>query len=79
LDAPLNVFDSVVTLPTFHALRSEFIAVLTKVFSRVVTEAVFHEAKPVPTNLDAPKNVQYSVVTLVTFHALRSEFISFAS
>jgi len=82
LDAPdvANVRISVVTLATFHPLRSEFISPAeVKVQARVVTEEVSHESKPIPANLDAPRNVFSSVVTLATFHPLRSEFIAAAS
>jgi hypothetical protein len=53
LDALRNVYCSVVTLATFHPLRSEFISTaILKVFCRVVTEVVSHDPKPVPANLD---------------------------
>ena len=80
LDAPRNVSSSIVTLATFHLLRSEFISpAKVKVDCRVVTEVVSHDPKPVPANLDAPWNVHSSIVTLATFHPLRSEFISAAA
>ena len=79
LTALRNVFCSVVTWPTFHLLRSEFILLADiKVPYRFVTEAVFHELKPVPAKLDAEANVCASVVTLATFHVLRSTFILLA-
>ena len=53
-DAPSNVFSIVFTLFTFHPVRSPFIATaLEKVLRRVVTAAVFHDSKPVPSNFSA--------------------------
>ena len=78
-DALRNVCCSVATLATLHLLRSEFISPAdSKVWDRVVTEAVSHDPKPAPVNLDALVNVYCSVVTLATFHPLRSEFVSLA-
>ena len=78
VDALENVLLSVVTLATFHLLRSEFISLaFSKVLDREVAEPVSHELKqPVPMNLDALENVASSVVVLPTLHLLRSEFIS---
>ena len=75
-DVERKVLLMTATLATSHPLTSPFMAdALVKVAARVVTEAVFHLAKPVPTNVDAALNVCCSVVTLATFHALRSAFI----
>ena len=53
-DAPWNVLNSDVVLPTFHPVRSAFISLASsKVEYRVVVEAVSHELNPVPVNLDA--------------------------
>jgi hypothetical protein len=63
-------------LATFHVDKPAFISTEpSKVWYRVVTEAVFHLDKPVPTNFDAPLKVLLSVVTLSMFHSRKSAVI----
>jgi hypothetical protein len=50
-----------------------------KVLLRVVTDAISHDFKPVPSNMAARPNVPSSVVTLATFHPLKSASTSTAS
>jgi hypothetical protein len=74
-----NAFIIDFTLATFHFVKSEFISTApSKVSYRVVTEAVIHLDKPIPTNFDAPPNARYSDVTLATFHVSKFEFIALA-